>query len=158
MKTLLLMLSLVTVSYAQECKTTKSKDIVLEKLELKTDVPKWLEGATIIVRLADGKESSVPAEKFKVVPRKQQFIVTRMLHETELMCSSPRNKNRVSVMGGLGPSGNLKATTSGTTVSIETGPAAVGGLSYQRLLTDELSVGGQVQTNHTILMQLGWDF
>ena len=147
-----------TVLSAENCKTVKSQDSVQERLELSTEVPKWLEGATITVRLSNGQESSVSAEKFKVVPRKQQFIVTKTLSEVQSVCSAERLKNRVSLHGGMGPSGNLKVQSDGNKVTVETGPTAVGGLSYQRNITDEVSVGGQVQTNQSVLFSLGLDF
>ena len=160
---LVAMLFFISETFAGDatCKTVKSENSVQEKLELKTDVPKWLEGATITVRQKDGKESVVSADKFKVVPRKQQFIVTKTRAETTLMCAGDNhetNKNRVSLLGGIGPSGNLKVSSDGSKVSVETGPAAVGGLQYQRLLTDEISVGGQVQTNQSIMLNVGLDF
>ena len=164
MKTkLLFVLIMVTLGIAafgsDDCETTKSAEQAEETLEIKTDVPKWLEGATITIRQADGKESTVPAEKFKVVPRKQQFIVTKTKQSQVTMCKAEQKKNRISVLGGAGPSGNLKATTlSPSKAQVETGPGAVGGLQYQRKLGETFNAGAQVQTNGTGLLSIGVDF
>ena len=130
-----------------------------EKLELTTDVPSHLKGATIIVRLADGRESSVPAEKFKVVPRKQQFIVTKL--ETSKVKSCTTNdplKNRVSLLGGYGARNGLDVSTAGSTTTVESSSGVVGGLQYQRMLNDRLSFGVQGQTSETGSLLIGLDF
>lgn len=160
MKSLLFVLLALTslmAFAADDCETIKAQKSVKEQLEIKTDVPKWLEGATITVRLANGKESTVKAEQFKVVPRKQQFIVTHDLEATHLVCKAEQSKNRVSVLGGYGSRG-LKVTTSGTTVSIEEQTGLTGGLQYQRKITDKFSIGGQVQTNNSGALLFGVDF
>lgn len=145
---------------AKDCTTTKSDSQVQEQRDINTDVPAWLKGGTIVIRRADGKESVVSADKFKVVPRKQQFIVTKVKETEQLTCSVPgeKEKNRVSLLGGVGPSGKLKVTTDPSKATIETGSSAVGGLQYQRLITDRVSIGGQVQTNESALISIGLDF
>jgi hypothetical protein len=161
MKIVLLMtLLLANTSFAKECITTSSADEVKEKLEIKSDVPKHLKGAKIIVRLADGRESEVPAEAFKVVPRKQQYIVTKVSQNSTTMCSADpvHNKNRIAVLGGRGAKEGLDKTVRTNEVEIESRVGAVGGVQYQRLITDRISVGGQVQTNKTGLISIGLDF
>ena len=124
-----------------------------------TDVPSHLKGATIIVRLADGRESSVPAEKFKVVPRKQQFIVTRTEKQKLISCvNNTPNKNRASLVGGYGSRNGLTVSSNGSVVEVENKVGLVGGLQYQRLITDKLSIGVQGQTNKTGSVLIGLDF
>ena len=144
---------------AEDCTTTSSADEIKEQLEIKTDVPKHLEGAKIIVRLADGRESEVPAERFKVVPRKQQFITTRVQSSTIMACNK-LDKNRVSALIGRGAKHGLGRTNvSATSTEVESNVGAVGGIQYQRVITkDGLSVGAQVQTNRTGSVMLGIDF
>lgn len=155
----ILILSLPVLAVASEnCFTTMGNETVEEQMEIKTDVPKYLEGATIIVRMKDGKETSVPAEKFKVVPRRQQFIVTKTKQIDKLMCSAEANKNRVSLLAGEGPTGKLDRSRSSDTVSVEENHGAVGGAQYQRLITERVSVGAQVQSNETVLVNVGLDF
>ncbi len=145
-------------AHAETCTDTTSSDQVLEKTELKTDVPAFLEGATIIVRLKDGKETTVPAERFKVVPRKQQFIVTKVLTSTTISCHSGIGPNRVSALGGYGSTGKLKTQTGASHTEVESQLGAVGGLQYQRNLNDTLSLGVQGQTNQTGSVSVGVDF
>jgi len=159
MKYLLIVSMFMNVVFAEECTTTSSADEIKEQLEIKTDVPKHLEGAKIIVRLADGRESEVPAEKFKVVPRKQQFITTRVQSSTIMACNK-LDKNRVSALIGRGAKNGLgRSSTNNGVTEVESNVGAVGGVQYQRVITkDGLSVGAQVQTNRTGSLMLGIDF
>lgn len=65
-----------------------------------------------------------------------------------------RKKNRISLLAGVGPT-NL-TQVSPTQVNLVTG--LVGGLQYQRSLTDDFNLGVQVQTNKTVLGSVGFDF
>jgi len=156
-------------SYAGDkvCSEQTGAEEVTGKLEINTDVPKYLRGATITVHLADGRETTVPAEKFKVVPRKQQYLTTRTerskvtnctVTETELVL----RRNRVTALGGRGTQHGVETTTTTPTeVDISSKTGFVGGLQYQRVLPvlhDRLSVGVQGQTNRTGSILLGIDF
>src|SRR5690606_27362097 len=82
---------------AESCTSSSSEEVVTATTEISTDVPSHLRGATIIVRTKDGRESSVPAERFKVVPRIQQFLVAKTQKNTETVCKNAE-KNRVSAL------------------------------------------------------------
>lgn len=156
-----LLLSLGALAQATDlsCTTKTGSAEIAEQFEIKTDVPKHLRGATIIVRKADGTESAVPAERFKVVPRKQQFIVTKVETKSEVTClSDARNKNRVSLLGGYGSRNGLDTKRSGSTLEVESRSGLVGGAQYQRSLSKRFSVGIQGQTNGTGSLLLGVDF
>jgi regulatory protein YycH of two-component signal transduction system YycFG len=141
------------------CSESEVKVTNEEKLEIKTDVPKHLAGAIICVKQTDGKESCVPAEKFKVVPRKQQFITTKVETEKLKQCvTNDPAKNRVSVLGGYGAKNGLKTSQSGNTVTVESKSGANAGAQYQRMVTDRISVGVQGQTNKTGSLMIGLDF
>jgi hypothetical protein len=157
----------------EECQTSTTKVAIISEKVIDTKVPKHLKGAVIIVRLPDGTETSVPAEKFKVVPRKQQIVtgsgvanssVTQCTRETvvEKMVKADSPKNRVSLSAGKGPKGGLQTSRDGDTVSVETKTGVIGGAQYQRVLDgvldDKVSVGGTVQTNKSILVGVGVDF
>jgi hypothetical protein len=159
MKTLLLLL-LATNAMA-DCQTTIDTEMVTATTVITTDVPAHLKGATITIRLANGKESSVPAELFKVVPRKRQEVVLEKTQNVNTVCTNTEiatNKNRVSALGGYGSRNKLATSTTSTTVEVENSRGLVGGLQYQRLITDELSIGAQAQTNKTGLLLIGLDF
>jgi hypothetical protein len=143
-------------AFASDCTYTSNAETVSETTEIKTDVPKFLEGATIIVRLANGTETVVPAEKFKVVPRKQQFLVAKT-YQLNLEVCTP-NKNRFSYLAGKGTRPGLRTVRTDNEVTVESKVGAVGGLQYQRLIYEDISVGAQVQTNDTVLVNIGLDF
>jgi hypothetical protein len=142
--------------FAADCTTTSNAEVVQETTEIKTDVPSHLKGATITVRLADGRETTVPAEKFKVVPRAQQFIVAKTYQLNRQVCSP--EKNRLSLLGGNGPKEGLNRHKTATKVTVESDVGAVGGLQYQRLLDHGLSLGIQGQSNESVLVNIGIDF
>lgn len=162
------MFSVVTANADQKCSTQSSEYEASEKMEIKTDVPKHLEGATITITLKDGRTSTVPAEKFKVVPRKQQYIVTKMDRSTNTTCSmtvEQSQKNRISLLGGSGTKDGLDRDDSNSpnSVSVKNRTGAVFGAQYQRqigvkVLDMPLSVGIQGQTNATGSVLLGVDF
>ena len=161
MKNLLLILILFTplMTHALDCTTTSDAQVIQESNEIKTDVPKFLQGATITVRTADGKESVVSADKFKVVPRVQQFIITRTKQLDKTICTP--EKNRVSILAGNGTKEGLDRSRTSNTVTVESKTGAIGGIQYQRLLPlldDRLSVGAQAQTNDSLLLNIGLDF
>ena len=146
-------------SAAESCVTSSQSEEVLETTVISTDVPSHLKGAIIIIVQADGKQSAVPAEKFKVVPRKQQRIVSKVATSTIKLCQTPSEfKNRVSLLAGRGTKSGLDKSASLTRVDIESRIGAVGGLQYQRLLTEKISVGVQGQTNQTGSLMIGLDF
>ncbi len=146
-----------------DCTTESSAEYVDDQLEIKTDVPKFLEGATITVKTKDGRESTVPAEKFKVVPRAQQFITTKTSRTTVVTCEAERLKHRVSILGGNGPRDGLDRREDPSETVVESRVGAVGGLQYQyttdlKLFDLPVSIGGQVQTNKSGLLGAGVDF
>lgn len=151
---LVLITAFPSLTLALECNTSTSE--VVEEMALGTDVPKYLEGAVITVTLKDGKTSQVPAEKFKVVPRIQQFIVTKMA----ISKTCVPEKNRLSLGAGRGPKAGLKSDKSAepSVVSVESKAGAVGAAQYQRMVSDRISIGVQGQTNKTGLIMLGIDF
>lgn len=169
MKNLLIIL-LLTLSAAAnaktQCQTSSSEEQVEEQTEIKTDVPKHLEGATITITLKDGSQSTVPAEKFKVVPRKQQFIVTKTSKSSKEVCTvSELQRNRISLLGGHGAQEGLDSNRSNapSEVTVESRVGVVLGAQYQyrtdlKVLNMPLSIGVQGQTNKTGSVLLGLDF
>lgn len=146
---------------AKECRVERAVETKEEKRDINTQVPKELKGARIIVRTADGKEREMSIEQFKVVPRKQQFVVSKVTEVEKLVCEAPKAelpKNRVMILGGKGPSGDLSLSKKPTMAEVKTEPELVVGAGYQRRVYEALSVGGQLQTNGTALFSVGLDF
>jgi hypothetical protein len=149
-------------SFAGEsCQTRAGEETAQEKMVISTDVPSHLKGAKIIVKLADGRTSEVPAELFKVVPRKQQYLVTKTKQSSTTTCTASESqsyKNRISLLGGEGPNSKVDVERSGNQISMESKSGTVGGVQYQRNITDRISVGAQVQSNDSALLSVGFDF
>ena len=160
-----LIFSLVLIfgrAYASDCSIDSRAFIVSEKRELTTDMPKFMEGATITVTLKDGSSTQVPAERFKVVPRKQQFLVSKVTENVARTCV---NRHRVGLVAGKGAKVGLDRDNSQAPnlVSVESRAGAVGGLSYQyltdvKVLKMPLYLGVQGQTNETGLIMGGVEF
>lgn len=83
----------------------------------------------------------------KVVVKHQPFEVTR------IVVKRMYKKNRLSLVGGTGPT---RIVVGQTQIGLERG--LVGGVQYQRMLNDTVSVGVQVQTNETVMGSVGLDF
>lgn len=127
---------------------------VLETKDINTPTPESLKDATILVKQKDGTVKEMSANEFKVVPRKQQFIT-----KSRLDCSKKEaKKNRLSLVGGFGPSGVIGKSVSATSARLEAEAGPHGGLQYQRLLTERFSVGIQGLSNRSGSLLLGLDF
>lgn len=157
------------MGYAEtECSVKQSEEQVDEQMEIKTDVPEYLRGATITVTLKDGRKSVVPAERFKVVPRVQQFVVTKTSKLEQKTCLTKveeAKRHRVSLLGGHGAQPGLTSNTklAPNLVTVESNVGLVGGAQYQyrtdlKVFGLPINVGGQLQTNQTGSFVLGVDF
>lgn len=147
---------------SESCVQNEDESRATHSAEISSGYPAYLKGATITVKLADGRSSTVPAEKFKVVPRLQQFVVDEITIQKTTVCTNnaPR-KNRVSGMVGHGAQEGLTSSKSASTSTVESNVGIVGGAQYQRvlpLLDDRISIGVQGQTNKTGSVLLGLDF
>jgi len=160
MKYILASLLLISTAYAKNnCSVTSQSLDVLETVVINSDVPNHLKGAKIVVYLNDGKSSTVPAELFKVVPRRQERLISKVAKTTTETCREfAEHKNRVSLLAGQGPKSGLTKDVSPGKVEIESRTGAVGGLQYQRLLNERISVGVQGQTNKSGALMIGLEF
>lgn len=98
------------------------------------------------------KPQAKPASQVAQAPEKPKFI-REVVTQTEFVTL----KNRIRVMGGLGPNG----------IAVDGGPSAydvtpsqrlVGGIGYSRLLNDSVSLDAQVLTNKTYTLGVGLDW
>lgn len=165
------MFSSAAFAKGESCSTDVKINKTEEKKDVNTEVPANLKGATIIIKTADGKETAVPAETFKVVPRKQQFVVVKTKEVETIKCTPTVTtvtvevekevvplKNRLSLLVGVGLQGGFDVSRNGDTVEIVSRIGPVGGVQYQRLVTKRWSVGGQVLSNESVLLNAGFDF
>ncbi len=99
----------------------------------------------------------------KIVEKPVPFVVEKQvvqvveqripIHITNTVYKKIQKKNRLSVLGGTGPT---RINMTQTEVRLERG--AVFGVQYQRMLSDSLSIGIQGQSNETVLGSIGLEF
>lgn len=116
-------------------------------------IPDYLKDGVITVTLKSGKEYKFSTNTHKVVVRghKHEAPAQALAKEAPL-------RNRIRVLGGSAPSGELTTSKTSSSATIKTDNDAVVGVGYDRLITDKLSVGGQIQSNDTVLINVGLDF
>lgn len=156
MKKLLIIASLLFSFnvYADEACTETQ---VVETKDINTPTPESLKDATIIVKQKDGTTKEMPANEFKVVPRKQQFI-TKTKATIDCSKKADAKKNRISLLGGFGPSGSVGKSVKPNYAKLDVEPGPFGGLQYQRLITERFSLGIQGSSNKSVGLLLGFDF
>ena len=164
MKALLLITLFSSITFANECKEV-SKRIVQEVVHtVNTDVPKHLQGATITITKADGTSSTVPAEKFMVVPRKQKTIVGENVAVTvDRTCQAEEQLNTLFLDVKKLPSkieSSIESLPNGTKATSTIHKDVVPGLNYYRRKMLETPVGAGVglDANGTLKGMIGMDF
>jgi hypothetical protein len=134
--------------------------------EEKIEVPKMFVDSKIVVTLKDGKQFTFDGNEWMVVRRKAKKSIAILAPKNESKKENKvakseekdnKNKNRIRLMGGIGPSG-FDTTKRRNSVEVETTEDILGGVGYDRLITEEWSLGGQVLSNGTYTIGLGLDF
>lgn len=133
-------LMLVQNVIAGEHQCEQKRNVISQEIvyEVNKDLPKHLIGATITITQANGKTSTVPAERFMVVPRKQKIVVgaNRVTVVTnDCINDLDIKKNTVMVEGAYGIRGVTTETSVGLgTVTAKTyvERAIVPGIDYYR--------------------------
>lgn len=156
---LTIILLITNMVFALDCTDIKSQNEVQEEQVITTDVPKHLKDAVIIVRTADGRESQVSANNFKVVPRKQQRLVTKVKEHTERTCKAGEKKNLLFV-GGRRDHVDLDQSVVGKTgvVTSEKGPVLDINYMRKNLGNTPLGIGAGVDTNGVVRGMVGVEF
>lgn len=153
-----------SVSMAQECGETVSKTEETQgSMEVITQVPSHLRGATITITKADGSKETVKAEEFMVVKRKHQRPVVGVTTETKtLLCEKKvvdKNvENIVSLEAVRGDAGLEKNVVSKSETEVKTKQGVGVGLMYQRNVYKDLYLGGKVDSNENVGLNIGLGF
>lgn len=158
------LLATMTVNAEQTCNenvATSKQDVTYA---VNKDIPKHLIGATITVTLADGSTSSVPAEKFMIVPRKQYTVVAEQVNTTKtLTCKVAGKKNNVSIglrkdVVGLDKSTN--AIPNGIQAKVKEDKDIVPSINYYRreVIGGAVGFGVGIDKNGTPSASVGLDF
>ncbi len=146
-----------------EVENVEAKDVVYK---VNTDMPKHLKGATITVTLADGKSSTVPADKFMVVPRKQQTVVgqDKLVNKTvSCLTKDDARKNLVFVNAQKEYTGVETRTTAvpnGTQLAVDVKKEVVPGLNYYRrdIKDSRIGAGLGLDAKGQVNGMIGLDF
>jgi hypothetical protein len=125
------------------------------------EMPAYMKGATIIVKLADGRSSVVPAEKFMVVPRKQYTVAGESLVKT-VTCKSKTKRDTFSLdvrKDIVGLETESSSTPVGTQAKVVSKKDIVLGVNYYRreLFGSDVGAGLGVDTNSVFKGTLGFD-
>lgn len=171
MKTFLgiVIMALLSSNAYSECATEMGTETVADQYKIDTAVPSHLKGKVYLVCDADGKncESPVSSAKFKLVPRKQQFITQKTVQTDRVTCQSvaaaKKLKNRVSGIVGEGPNSGFDVSNYGNSTTVQNKIGVVGGVQYQRdtgltVLGMPVHAGVQVQSNPSVLLDAGVSF
>lgn len=127
--------------------------------EAKDIPPAYLKDAVITVTLTNGKVYTYSANEYKVVRRGTGHgpQVKAAIAKMEHFLRQEERKNRVTLHGGVGFSGN-SVTLTPTTATIADKRAPVFGISYSRELGERYSITGTALTNSTFLLGVGLDY
>ncbi len=163
---IMLMFFVNVAQAAESCSENVNVDTKDVVYAVNTDMPKHLKGATITVTLANGKTSTVSADKFMVVPRKQQTVVGQDKISTKtISCTNnlDTKKNIVFVDAkkeytGIETSTSVNGNTQQVTVSSK--KELVPGLNYYRrqILDSKIGAGVGIDTNGQLKGMVGLDF
>lgn len=155
-----ILILLFNLAFASDCTDVQTTNAQVQTSEITTDIPKHLQDATIIIRTKDGRESQVSANKFKVVPRKQQHLITEVKTHTERICKVSGKEKNLLMVGGRRDHKDLDIKVSGKTVTVESEKGLVLDAAYMRqnIFDTNLGVGAGVDTNGTLKGMIGLEF
>lgn len=125
------------------------------------EVPAYMKDGVITVKLKNGKEYTYSTNEWKVVRRgtSKPKEVLKEAEQAPKVAEAPKPlKNRFRLLGGYGYTGGLKVTKDATSAEITPKKGFVGGVGYDRLLTDKISGGATVLSNDSLLLNLGLDY
>jgi hypothetical protein len=128
----------------------------------KPEVPELLRDSKIVTTLKNGKTYSFDGNEYMVVRRKAKKKPAEEKVEVEKkaydkLVKNQQKQNRVRLIAGVGPSG-FNSRTKTNYVEVKTENDALGGVGYDRMLNDTISIGGQVLSNGTYAVGVGLDF
>ena len=155
-----ILILLFNLVFASDCTDVQTTNAEVQTSEITTDVPKHLQDAVIVIRLKDGRESKVSSNQFKVVPRKQQHLITEVKTHTERVCKVSGKEKNLLMVGGRRDHKNLDTRVNGKTVTVESEKGLVLDAAYMRqnIFDTNLGVGAGVDTNGVVKGLVGFEF
>ena len=162
MKTLIiLLLTFASVAQAADsCSESTYESTKSVVYEVNKGMPSYLKGAKITITQADGTTSTVPAEKFMIVPRKQKTVLGESKTSSKVVSCKAAEKKNIVFADVRNDSKGIEVTSDGKTATVESKKGLVPGLNYYRrqLLDSPLGAGVGVDTNGTVKGMVGIDF
>lgn len=163
------MMKIVVMMTIQAVRIDKMRVLILVTLlfsvSAMAEMPKFLEGATVTVKLKNGKTHVYKAEDMAVVKRSNLSINSGAMQQASNIVQKVKdkelvenNRNRVYVLLGSGLNGDLNSKTNGSKYKISHDKGTVLGFGYQYKFTNDYNLGMQVQDNGTTSLSIGMDF
>lgn len=115
--------------------------------------PKPFDDSSIKRKLKNGSIQSFDGNRYKIVPRTSKS--SKKLNKSVSKPISKVRKNRISLLVGSAPKAKIY-TPAVDTAKVESKLAI--GLQYQRLITEKVSLGVQIQSNESAFGSVGLDF
>lgn len=155
-----ILILLLNLAFATDCTDVQTTSAEVQTSTITTDVPKHLQDAVIIIRLKDGRESQVSANQFKVVPRKQQHLITEVKTHTERLCKVSGKEKNLLMVGGRRDHKDFDTRVVGKTATVESEKGLVLDAAYMRqnIFDTKLGVGAGIDTNGTLKGMIGVEF
>lgn len=152
--------AVISLVMASDCNESQKSSEVKEEQIITTDIPKHLKDAVIIVRQKDGRESHVSANLFKVVPRKQQRVVTKVVERTERVCKVASKEKNLLMLGGRRDHTDLDIAVNGNSATVKSQKGMVFDATYyrQNIGNTPVGAGAGVDTNGTLRGVVGVEF
>jgi hypothetical protein len=121
--------------------------------------PPYLKDGVITVTLKSGEQYHFSANEYMVVKRGAKRLDSEVVGTTQESHFEEElhNKNRVRLMAGAGPTG-MRDARSASSIHIESSYGLVGGLGYDRQISNRFSLGAAGYTNGTLSLGVGYDF
>lgn len=152
---------IMSLAFASDCTDVQQKQEVKEEQVITTDVPNRLVGKEICIRdPKTGVSDCFSTEKFKVVPRKQQRIVTKVTEHTERTCKVAGKEKNLLMVGGRRDHKDIDTNVVGKTATVSSEKGLVVDATYMRqnVLDSKLGVGAGIDSNGTLRGVVGVEF
>lgn len=124
--------------------------------------PEYMKGGTITVTLKDGKTYTYSTDEYAVVKRGPKSVESEKpaavaLEKAPEQSVQAAHQNILS-LGLVRSKRGLRVSETASTVEVENKKEIGVSVQYQRLISDDLYLGGQIDTNQGVGINLGVGF